>query len=592
MQPRQQYLFYQSILLVLLVLAVTSQGYAQQASGTAVDIFGNTVDYSTLTGLGAFEGDQDLENYMVGSLDKVLSELPFKPEIPITAATGRKLNVMIVLDDFGDPLIIYKEEFVEEILAESNGEWMLLSILAHEIGHYVENHLVKLFVRRNALSKQELRSLELEADEISGRIMFRLRSDLEQAQAAVLTFSDADGRGSHPDKDSRAFNIGAGWYAERSIAPDRSPDDPVPDVQTTALVSISSVPSGATVYLDGGYFGVTPLAQTELLTGTHKVRLSSPNYEVFETNFEVIGGQNATLNYSLIAAPSPIVTPPVIRQNSDWVENKRTINGVAMVEVPAGSYTMGSTQAEIDSAFRLCEAADSVGGRCQEAWFTSQGPQSEQRVANFWLDETEVTRSAYESCVRAGVCSGVEASDFSTTNNQPINKVDWKQAATYCEWQGARLPTEAEWEYAARGPDRLLYPWGNGLRGNEANHSDASGKQKYPNWTWPTISHDDGYADTAPVGSYPQDRSWVGARDMAGNVAEWTSTESKAYPYDAKDGREIENYNSLIQNSIVIRGGSFFGPASYLRAADRDAYEPDVAPSGIGFRCARSNSGF
>ena len=170
-----------------------------------------------------------------------------------------------------------------------------------------------------------------------------------------------------------------------------------------------------------------------------------------------------------------------------------------MVLVPAGSFKMGSNNGDSD-----------------------EKPVHDQTFDQpFWIDKTEVTRGAYESCVSAGVCTSTPDSQYSTTANQPINRVTWYQAAAYCEWRGARLPTEAEWEYAARGPDNLKYPWGNEFDGNKVHYSQNSSNK------------------TADVGNYPSGTSWVGALDMSGNVWEWTNSLYKDYPYVNNDGRNL-----------------------------------------------------
>ncbi len=278
------------------------------------------------------------------------------------------------------------------------------------------------------------------------------------------------------------------------------------------------------------------------------------------------------------------------KRNTDWTPIKRNFNGTMMVLVPAGSFSMGSSTEQIDSALLLCSAARS-SGNCQRLLFEDEEPTNVQNFTSpFWLDETEVTRIAYDSCVSAGACTPVLDNQYSKATNQPINNVTWYQASAYCSWRGARLPTEAEWEYAARGPDGLEYPWGNTMVGNESNHCDSNCAQT--DWgkglLYKNQSHDDAFAETAPVGSYPSGKSWVGALDMSGNVWEWTNSLYKEYPYNRTDGREVIEGEDSASEKVVLRGGSFVDYADYVRAADRYQVVPNVSLDYGGFRCAHS----
>ena len=125
--------------------------------------------------------------------------------------------------------------------------------------------------------------------------------------------------------------------------------------------------------------------------------------------------------------------------------------------------------------------------------------------------------------------------------------VTWHQAREYAEWVGGRLPTEAEWEYACRGPGESIYPWGN----------------RSPDDT--LLNYDNNVGDTTEVGSYPEGKSWCGALDLSGNVWEWTQSLYKDYPYDPADGRE-----DLSDDGVrVVRGGSFYNPADAVRVGHR-----------------------
>jgi len=164
---------------------------------------------------------------------------------------------------------------------------------------------------------------------------------------------------------------------------------------------------------------------------------------------------------------------------------------------------------------------------------------------------------------------GVVSIDVS--DDHPDRGITWFQARDFCAERGARLPTEAEWEYAARGPDGLLYPWGNEFDGDRVVSS-------YEN---PDRLVEEVFAE---VGSHRSGMSWVGAFDLSGSVSEWTSTIAMAYPYNAEDGRE----NSADTTSLrVLRGGSGVEGAVYLTTTSRRRNYPTELAEFFGFRCAR-----
>lgn len=243
-------------------------------------------------------------------------------------------------------------------------------------------------------------------------------------------------------------------------------------------------------------------------------------------------------------------TTPVAR-NADWTPVTRDFEGVAMVLVPAGCFMMGSdADAYYWDGGRYVRGVAEGGEQCFDA--------------PFWIDKYEVTQAQF---ARFG---GQQAQSPGFAGEQrPVERITWIEALDFCALRGARLPSEREWEYAARGPDGLKYPWGNEWDETKAVWAGNSDRQ------------------TAEVGSIPEGASWVGALDMSGNVWEWVSSIYRAYPYRADDGRE-DSANRT--DSRVLRGGSWnYTLTVNLRAASRVRRTSDYWGNGLGFRCARSS---
>jgi formylglycine-generating enzyme required for sulfatase activity len=277
------------------------------------------------------------------------------------------------------------------------------------------------------------------------------------------------------------------------------------------------------------------------------------------------------------AQPTPKPQPPPSASLHDtWI---RPADGMEMVYVPGGTFQMGSTNAEINAAFEQCEQ-DNVSGECVRSWFENESPRHPVTLDSFWIDKTEVTNDQFERFVqatdyrtdaenegtgwvyRARSWSEVHGADWQHPNgpetsisdrmDHPVVQVSWNDATTYCQWAGGRLPTEAEWEYAARGPDGHKYPWGNDP----------------PDDT--LLNYNYNVGDTTEVGSYPGGASWVEAVDMAGNVWEWVADWQHQYPSEAQTnpkGPETGYYK-------VLRGGSWYPYEAYVHAAYRYSDTP------------------
>lgn len=206
-------------------------------------------------------------------------------------------------------------------------------------------------------------------------------------------------------------------------------------------------------------------------------------------------------------------------------------------------------------------------------------PVHEVELADFWIDQTEVTNAMYAKCMQAGGCTPPSSASSDTRQGYygnsefddfPVIYVSWNDAKNYCDWRGdgTRLPTEAEWEKAARGTDGRTYPWG---------HESPNGN---------LLNYNQNVGDTTEVGKYPAGASIYGALDMAGNVWEWV-----ADWYDASYYANSPSSNPQGPSSgdwRVLRGGAWYNDINDARSAGRVWGFPSNANYLIGFRCARS----
>jgi len=266
----------------------------------------------------------------------------------------------------------------------------------------------------------------------------------------------------------------------------------------------------------------------------------------------------------------------------------RPVDGMVMVYVPSGEFTMGSDYLARRSGQEMCRAykRETAIATCGPAAFADESPAHPVALDGFWLDRTEVTNGQYRRCVEAGACTRpAESGSYtrgsyygdSAYDNYPVIWITPQQGADYCSWVGARLPTEAEWEYAARGPAGWLFPWGDEFDGRRLNYCDANCAAG-PN----DAAVDDGYADTAPVGSFPDGSSWCGALDMAGNVREWVADWYGTYPAE----RQVNPAGPAAGAARIPRGGSWLDTPDDVRSTNRGGNEPDYTRHKVGFRCA------
>jgi formylglycine-generating enzyme required for sulfatase activity len=235
-----------------------------------------------------------------------------------------------------------------------------------------------------------------------------------------------------------------------------------------------------------------------------------------------------------------------------------------MVLIPAGPFVMGSDKEDTE-------------GRAQEfgamkPWYLDEHPRQVVNLPSYFIDRTEVTNGQYLLYLRATgapVPKGWgSANTAPEARDRPVTGVNWFEADRFCRWLGKRLPTEAEWEKAARGPDGREFPWGDTFDPQKGNTGATR------------------LGSVMPVGHFPEGASPYGVLDMVGNVWEWTDSWYRAYPgatYHSDDFGETYK---------VIRGGGWGGVGHYTleqfyRAAYRFYIDPSIGFNDAGFRCAK-----
>ncbi|MBK9925521.1 MAG: SUMF1/EgtB/PvdO family nonheme iron enzyme [Anaerolineales bacterium] len=273
----------------------------------------------------------------------------------------------------------------------------------------------------------------------------------------------------------------------------------------------------------------------------------------------------------MTAIPPTVTSIPAPSQGDTRTDAK----GIEQVWVPAGSFKMGTDQATVDALIALKPPSFVAGAMLSEI------PQHEVTITNgYWIDKYEVTNKAFQSFVKDGGYTTQtywSAEGWEWLSHQfvdqlpqycagnlpdnPVACITWYEAEAYAKWRGGRLPTEAEWEYAARGPESLVYPWGNEFDLDRCNVVDSTSLK--------------------PVGSYPNGASWVGAMDMAGNAMEWVNDWLGEYPSGA-----VENPTGPETGAKKVEKGGWWGSTLFVARSAYRHFEdaPDYGDGHIGFR--------
>lgn len=265
------------------------------------------------------------------------------------------------------------------------------------------------------------------------------------------------------------------------------------------------------------------------------------------------------------ATPEPTATPtliptPIMRSTpipapadpANYTPVYNPVNLMELAYIPEGNFRMGSNQNDSN----------------REA---NEEPQHTVFLDAFWISKTQVTNAMFTACVNAGVCR-YSVSHTKNPNyldplfsSHPVIYIAWDMAQTYCDWTGGRLPTEAEWEKAARGPNGAKYPWG-----------EDQPREKF-------VNVNNFIGNTTTVGLFPYGKSYYGALDMGGNVREWVSDWYDPYYYQYSPSSNPLGPES--GEAKVLKGASFSDPIRYTRPANRLSHEPGSPGAVRGFRC-------
>ncbi|MFQ5586456.1 MAG: formylglycine-generating enzyme family protein [Thermodesulfobacteriota bacterium] len=273
---------------------------------------------------------------------------------------------------------------------------------------------------------------------------------------------------------------------------------------------------------------------------------------------------------SILALFLLILVVPLVGCQRGEKEGKKAVQPVQkvaapedMVLIPAGEFIMGSNDVDkegLQQRFGMTKIP-----------YMNEHPERKVHLDDYYIDKYEVSNDKYKEFIDATghkpPVYWVKGNYAPLPDKQPVVMVSWFDADAYCKWRGKRLPTEAEWEKAARGTDGRQYPWGNEFDQKKTNALGLHGQ--------PT-----------PVGQFPEDVSPFGVFDVAGNVSEWVQEWYKAYP-----GSQYLD-EAFGETNKVVRGGSWGGIGHYsfdfyYRSSFRNYVRPEFTLNDVGFRCAR-----
>lgn len=335
------------------------------------------------------------------------------------------------------------------------------------------------------------------------------------------------------------------------------------------------------------------LKLTLLAKGEKKTKQAMERYEVSEEDFPIVLVLAKDSNRVEKRLPqkrsrdSDKAALEAFRQiTGKVIEQINPKDGAEMVYIPEGEFIMGTDKSEIDKIWQR------FGWEKEwKQYFKNESPKHQVYVDGFWMYRYEVTVAQYRKFCQETRRQMPPEPKWGWQDNHPIVNVSYDDAVNYCKWAGVRLPTEAEWEYAARGGNtglnekpRYIFVWGDETpkgKGGYGNFTDESIKKEFFDWII-FEGYDDGYFYTAPVGSFSPNE--FGLYDMAGNVWEFCADWYDENYYQHSPARNPQGPSS--GSYRVLRGGSWStGNSNYLRTAIRKKFNSGPGGGGLGFRC-------
>ncbi len=536
----------------------------EKSSGDNLENIKPTPEYTSpeLAEGGIANTFSDQYSLAIIAFELLCGKLPFTGETSLAVLIKQIRNPPPIINDINPLLPTSINVIMQRALAKNPGERYpdcstFISLITAEISNYEKDQVEKLLpVINNALSKNDFQTAQPIIEKVlklstDSTVNQNLQNTIEIFQKANVFYLSAASSLNTSKIKLFSFKKKYPNYPDIHSIFNKISPPPLPLIPQLWEKFKRSFYTTLILFFAGIFLSLSAVGFT--------------NYSAFGAS------QKATLiAYSRTSTPLPPTITPTITLTPTITSTltltptqtaiptyvlgsivKRNKDGMEMVFVPGSAFIMGSKEGQED-----------------------EQPVQNLFIPDFWIDKTEVTNYMYSKCVLDGACNNPFSESSFTRNSYysdpqfadfPVINVDWNQARSYCNWVESRLPTEAEWEKAARGTDGRTYPMGEDIDPLLANYFGGLG-------------------DTAKVGSYPLGKSPYGAYDMAGNVWEWVSSEYKPYPYDAKDGREEVTGS----NARVLRGGSWYYHFDLARTSYRYWDSPNRTNFDIGFRCSRS----